>query len=331
MKPLIVGIDPGTTSAAAGVDFDGDLEFLFSERHISTSELIERIIENGRPVIITSDRAKTPSKVSKIASSLGAELYEPKKDLSQDDKSEMGSGDNYHEIDASAAAFNAFNNSKKEIRKIKEIASSKDKDLLEASRIYYGDFPIEKSKSETSVEEEEEIQEEPESTETIETRLRRKIDRLETEIEGLKEEKDEALKQNSELESRIEKLRQKNREDIKSEELRRKNSVIDSKNREIKNLESSVENSRKIIRAYRKGLRMLFEGSELIPIADERDEVEEKAAFRSEDVIEDPKFEDIELLDVEEIKGLELKEFIIAEKFPEKNFEDIIRDYKDSR
>lgn len=330
MKPLIVGIDPGTTSAAAGVNFDGDLEFLFSERHISTSDLIERIIGEGRPVVITSDRAKMPSKVNKIASSLGAELYEPKKDLSQKEKSEMGSGNNYHEIDASAAAFNAFNNSRKEIRKIKEIASSRDKDLLEASRIYYGELPIENSESEIDAEEEKEIRR-PETTENIETRLRRKIDRLETEIDRLKEEKDDALEQNSELESRIEKLRQKNREDIESEELRRKNSVIDRKNCEIKDLESSVENSRKIIRAYRKGLQMLFEGSELIPIADERDEIGDKAAYRSEEVVERPELEDVMLLDVEEIKGVELKEFIIAEEFPEKNFEDIIRDYKDSR
>jgi predicted RNase H-like nuclease (RuvC/YqgF family) len=328
MKPLIVGIDPGTTSAAAGVDFEGELEFLFSERHISTSELIEKIIENGRPVIITSDKAKTPSKVNKIASSFGAELYEPESDLRQKEKAELGDGDNYHEIDASAAAFNAYNNSRKQIRKIKEIASEENLDLLEASRIYYQDVSLEEQDEEETEEEENKVYEPGES---IETRLRRKINRLESEIDELEKEKEEALDERARIEKTAERLRQKNRDEIESEEIDRKDSIIDRKDREIERLEASVESSMDVIKAYRKGVQMLFEGSELIPVADEVDEIEDKAVFRTEEAKETVELDDVELWDVEEIKGLELKDFIIVEELPEKNFKDVIRDYRESR
>lgn len=328
MKPLIVGIDPGTTSAAAGVDFDGELEFLFSERHISKSELIEKIIENGRPIIITSDKGKTPSKVSKVASSFGAELYEPEKDLSQKKKAEMGSGENYHEIDASAAAFNAFNNTRKQIRKIKEISSTENVDMLEASKVYYDNISLEQSDEEKPVQN---IEEKPEPSESIETRLRRKIERLESKVEILEEQREKALEDRKHLEKKIEGLRQKNREEIESEELKRKDSIIAQKDREIDSLEASLESSMDIIKAYRKGVQMLFEGSELIPIAEEVQETGERAAYRTEEVVEDEELEEVELLDVEEIKGLELKDFIIAEDLPEKNFKDVIRDYRESR
>lgn len=328
MKPLIVGIDPGTTSAAAGVDFEGELEFLFSERHISTSELIEKIIENGRPVIITSDKAKTPSKVNKIASSFGAELYEPESDLRQKEKAELGDGDNYHEVDASAAAFNAHNNSRKQIRKIKEISSEQDLNLLEASRFYYQDVSLEEP-DEKETEEEENKDYEP--SESIEARLRRKIERLESEIDELEKEKEEALDESSRLEKTAKRLRQKNREEIESEELRRKDFIIDRKDRKIERLKTSVESSMDVIKAYRKGIQKLFEGSELIPIAEEVDEIDQKAAYRSEDLKEDDDLDDVELCGVEEIKGLELKDFIIADELPEKNFNEVIREYRESR
>ena len=329
MKPLIVGIDPGTTSAAAGVNFDGELEFLFSERHISTAELIEKIIENGKPVIIASDKSKTPSKVGKIASSVGAELFEPRKDLSQEEKAEKGSGDNYHEIDASAAAFNAFNKSRKQIRKIREIAESKDIDLIKASKIYYQDTVIEESGGDEVSEEAE--NENPDTTESIESRLRRKIERLESEIDRLEGEKKELIEENSRLENKIEGLREKNREEIESSELKKKESALARKDREIDSLETSLESSMSIIKAYRKGMKKIYEGSELLPIADEINEIQDKAAYRSEEVKKDDRLENVELWDVEEIKGIELKDFIIVDDFPEKNFKDVIKDYRESR
>jgi len=46
---IIVGIDPGTTTAFAVLTLDGELRKLHSSRTISIPDVIEMIAEEGRP------------------------------------------------------------------------------------------------------------------------------------------------------------------------------------------------------------------------------------------------------------------------------------------
>ncbi len=135
-EPLIVGIDPGNTSAVAAVDFDGELKLLESSREFPPEEIIERLIEVGTPVVVASDREKMPSTVEKIASSLGASKFQPEEDLAADRKKELGGGENSHEQDAAASALYAYNNLRRRIEKIEKDSGEK-KDRLEVAKSYF--------------------------------------------------------------------------------------------------------------------------------------------------------------------------------------------------
>lgn len=146
-NPLIVGIDPGNTSAVAALNLDKEVELLHSERDLSDSNLIKQLIDTGTPVVITSDKKDMPSKAEKIARSLGAMKFNPEKDLSRSKKKELGFGDNSHEKDAMASAINAYNHLERKIKKLKN--RSKDIEMSEeelATKYFSGDLEQEKIK-----------------------------------------------------------------------------------------------------------------------------------------------------------------------------------------
>lgn len=138
-EALIVGIDPGSTSAVAAFNLDGELKLLESKKEFSQDEIIRRLIDQGRPVVIASDRKKTPSTVEKISSSLGAKRFEPKNDLRSRRKNKIGEGENSHEIDAYASGIHAYNSLQKEIRKIKKLSSETRQDRKEVAKKYFSD------------------------------------------------------------------------------------------------------------------------------------------------------------------------------------------------
>jgi predicted RNase H-like nuclease (RuvC/YqgF family) len=131
-------VDPGTTSAVAALNLDGELVLRESERDIPRHRMISLIIEHGQPVVVSCDTEKMPSTVEKIASSLGAERFEPENDLSSSRKSELGAGENSHEKDAQAAARHAYNSLRSQIRKIKR-DSGEERPPKDVARRYFSD------------------------------------------------------------------------------------------------------------------------------------------------------------------------------------------------
>ncbi|MCG7854401.1 MAG: DUF460 domain-containing protein, partial [Methanoregulaceae archaeon] len=108
---LIVGIDPGTTTAIAALDLDGNLLFLTSSRQMSMSDVIEAIYKVGKPLIIASDVHEMPFSVEKIRRAFNGIAHSPRQDMSVETKLEMTSTfpyQNDHERDALAAALDAF-------------------------------------------------------------------------------------------------------------------------------------------------------------------------------------------------------------------------------
>ncbi|NYT16924.1 MAG: DUF460 domain-containing protein [Methanomicrobiales archaeon] len=108
---LIVGIDPGTTTAIAALDLDGNLLFLTSSRQMSMSDVIEAIYKVGKPLIIASDVHEMPFSVEKIRRAFNGIAHSPRQDMSVETKLEMTSPfpyQNDHERDALAAALDAF-------------------------------------------------------------------------------------------------------------------------------------------------------------------------------------------------------------------------------
>lgn len=137
-EPLIVGIDPGNTSAVAALDLEGEIILLESSREFPAREIIMRLIETGTPVVVSCDTCKMPSTVEKIASNLGAKRFAPEEDLDTQRKKELGSdGENSHEKDAIASAVYAYNNLQRQISKIKNFSESSDTEISVVARNYF--------------------------------------------------------------------------------------------------------------------------------------------------------------------------------------------------
>jgi len=120
---IIVGIDPGTTTAIAVLTLDGELRMLHSSRTISTPEVIEMIAQEGRPLVIASDVFPIPNAVEKIRRAFNAVSSSPFEVLLAEDKIEFAapySYSNNHERDAIAAAVSFYRKNKNKFEQIRK-------------------------------------------------------------------------------------------------------------------------------------------------------------------------------------------------------------------
>src|SRR3989344_1898034 len=107
-KLLIVGLDPGITTAYAVLDIDGNPLSFSSSKELSLNPLISEITEYGRVIITGTDKQKIPSLIQEFAAKTGSRVLNPKEDLKVQDKKNMTSGfslKNDHERDALASAL----------------------------------------------------------------------------------------------------------------------------------------------------------------------------------------------------------------------------------
>ena len=108
---VIVGIDPGTTTAVAIVSLDGRVLARFSSRTADTADVTEWLIEQGRPLIVAADVTPIPQTVEEFRRSFEATAWTPNSDLPVDEKLHRTRDheyDNDHERDAMAAALYAY-------------------------------------------------------------------------------------------------------------------------------------------------------------------------------------------------------------------------------
>jgi len=118
---LIVGVDPGTTTALAAVTLDGEVLDIHSSRDMGVDQAVRHIMSLGRASLIASDVNPAPDYVQKIASSLGCPMFTPTESLSVAEKQELACGhqiDDLHSRDALAAALNAYRKYKNKLNKI---------------------------------------------------------------------------------------------------------------------------------------------------------------------------------------------------------------------
>ncbi len=108
---LIVGIDPGTTTAVAAVDLDGHLLHLASSRQMNMGDVVESLYRIGKPLIVASDVHEMPYSVEKVRRAFSAVSYTPRQDVSVETKIELTAPFQYsndHERDALSAALDAY-------------------------------------------------------------------------------------------------------------------------------------------------------------------------------------------------------------------------------
>ncbi|PIN69483.1 hypothetical protein COV93_05375 [Candidatus Woesearchaeota archaeon CG11_big_fil_rev_8_21_14_0_20_43_8] len=125
---LIVGVDPGTTSAYAALDTDGNLVAFDSGKTFDLSILINELILAGKTLVVGCDKKTTPSFVYRYATKVGASLVTPKADLLVAEKKKAVDQfcekhgvkmHNTHESDALASALFAYKEVRTTIEKVK--------------------------------------------------------------------------------------------------------------------------------------------------------------------------------------------------------------------
>ncbi len=113
-KPLIVGFDPGLTSAVAALDLAGNLVTVHERKGWAVQEASITAARAGRPLLIATDRSKAPEAVKKMAAAFSARVWSPDHDLGIREKGdlleEMGNERQFgqHERDAIAAALACY-------------------------------------------------------------------------------------------------------------------------------------------------------------------------------------------------------------------------------
>lgn len=120
-KLLIVGIDPGITTAYAVLDIEGKLLKSNSSKQFGLNQIISETTELGKVVLVGTDKSKIPNLVYLFAAKLGARAAVPGEDLKVDEKRKMASGfkaEDIHQADALAAALFAFKSTKPLLDKI---------------------------------------------------------------------------------------------------------------------------------------------------------------------------------------------------------------------
>ncbi len=193
---VIVGIDPGTTTAVAIVGLGGEVLDVLSTRTADTAAVIEWIIERGRPLMVAADVTPMPETVEKIRRSFDAAAWTPDRDLLVDSKQhrtrEVGY-DNDHERDAMAAALFAFDAHEDQFDRIaRKIPAQLDRGEVTA-RVLTGEESVESviaDLTETEEREEESTEHTPRELTAEEKRIKRleaRNDRLESHVEDLKE------------------------------------------------------------------------------------------------------------------------------------------------
>ena len=85
-KILIGGIDVGLHTSVALLDLEGELVCLDTLVHPKNSQTLDHIMDCGNVLVMSTDRAKAPSQLKKLASSISAKLILPAKNMTKKKK-----------------------------------------------------------------------------------------------------------------------------------------------------------------------------------------------------------------------------------------------------
>ncbi|MBI1972685.1 DUF460 domain-containing protein [Candidatus Woesearchaeota archaeon] len=110
-QPLIIGIDPGITTAYAVLDAEGNLLKLKSSKSLNLRTLLAEITAEGKVLVIGTDVRHIPGLIEKFAARVGAKVIAPEEDMKVGFKARLTEPyktRDDHQRDALAAAIHAF-------------------------------------------------------------------------------------------------------------------------------------------------------------------------------------------------------------------------------
>jgi len=107
----ILGLDPGTTTAAAYLSYTRDAWDIEEGRGLSPREIIRHSLERGIIIALATDKARPPVVFRKLKAWLGVPIITPRHDLTREEKRRLlptqARSLSHHAFDALAAAFYA--------------------------------------------------------------------------------------------------------------------------------------------------------------------------------------------------------------------------------
>ncbi|MFU8867978.1 DUF460 domain-containing protein [Natronococcus sp.] len=221
---VVVGIDPGTTTAVAIVSLEGEVLDVWSSRTSDTADVIEWIVERGRPIVVAADVTPMPETVEKFRRSFDAAGWVPDSDLPVDEKQHRTREHPYdddHQRDAMAAALYAVDAHEDQFERIAErIPPGIDRGEVTA-RVVAGEESVEAVLAdliEDDEPEEESTEHEPREPTEEERRIKdleKQVERLQSHVGTLEdrlEEKDERI---HELENNLSGARRQERKEVR--------------------------------------------------------------------------------------------------------------------
>jgi hypothetical protein len=280
---VIVGIDPGTTTAAAVVGLDGDVLDVFSTRTEDTAGVIEWLIERGRPMVVAADVTPMPETVEKFRRSFDAAGWVPESDLLVDEKLERTSDagyDNDHERDALAAALFAYDAHADQIRRVtRKVPPDVDRGDVVA-RVVAGEESVEavlrdlRAEDDAGDESESRDPQEPNEEQRRIRQLERQVERLEEHVEDLKTTIDEKDERIEEYEHELSEARREERREarerreisrLERENARLERELADAEERN-EQLERKLERLKTLWKLDHSDFADVTEGRNLVPV-----------------------------------------------------------------
>ncbi|WP_247730973.1 DUF460 domain-containing protein [Halovivax limisalsi] len=223
---VVVGIDPGTTTAVAIVSLEGNVHDVWSSRTSDTADVIEWIVERGRPVIVAADVTPIPETVEKFRRSFDAAAWTPARDLAIDEKQHRTREHPYdddHQRDALAAALFAVDDHEDQFERIAaKVPPGIDRGVV-IDRVVSGEESVETVLADLEDEEGGEAEEtthEPRELTPEEERIRSlesQVERLDAHVDRLKgrlADRDERIE---ELEAELETARSETRREVRKD------------------------------------------------------------------------------------------------------------------
>jgi len=281
---VIVGMDPGTTTAVAVVGLDGGVLDVFSTRTADTAEVIEWIIERGRPIVVAADVTPMPETVEGVRRSFEAAGWVPHSDLPVDGKKHRTreeAYDNDHERDALAAALEAYDAHEDQFERVAEKVPPQHDlgDVL--ARVVAGEESVEAVLTDLAADDEDSEETSDHSPRELtdeEKRIKRlesRVERLESHADDLKEtiaRKDERIEEyEDELSQARREERREARERREVTRLERENERLErelTEERErVEELEDKLDRLKELWRLDHSNFADVSEGSEdLVPV-----------------------------------------------------------------
>ena len=244
---VVVGVDPGTTTAIALVGLDGELLDVYSSRTVDAAGVTEWIVERGRPIVVAADVTPMPETVEKLRRSFSAAGWTPERDLPVDVKQHRTRDEGYdndHERDAMAAALSAYDDHADQFERIAAKVPPREDVGEVTARVVAGEESVESvledlaDDGESDEEETEHTPRELTEEEKEIKRLRARVERLEDHVDDLKETIQQKDDQLSAKERELSQARSEERREV------RKDREVTRRERENERLERELEAER---------------------------------------------------------------------------------------